>query len=120
MIVEITSLAPVLAFRNPAIPPHSAPASVPSTIASRMWRKPGSPSNDEPTQTPIYSPMKYWPWPPMLNRPARNAYATAMPVRISGVVMISVCCRFSAASVRSSDEIHGKNQLRPEPSKIAL
>ena len=43
-----------------------------------------------------------------------------MPVRISGVVRISVCCRFSAASVRSSEEIHGKNQLSPEPSKIAL
>ena len=43
-----------------------------------------------------------------------------MPVRISGVVRISVCCRFSAASERSSEEIHGKNQLRPDPSKIAL
>jgi hypothetical protein len=43
-----------------------------------------------------------------------------MPVRISGVVRISVCWRFSAASVRSSAEIHGNSQLRPEPSKIAL
>ena len=56
----------------------------------------------------------------MLNNPARNAYATAMPVRISGVVMISVCCRFSAASVRSSPVTHGNSQLRPEPSKTAL
>ena len=44
-------------------------------------------------------PTRYWPWPPMLNRPQRNANATARPVRISGVVRISVCWRFSAASV---------------------
>ena len=64
--------------------------------------------------------MMYWPWPPMLNRPQRNANATARPVRISGVVTISVCCRFSAAIVRSSALIHGKNQFRPVPLKIAL
>ena len=28
------------------------------------------------------SPTKYWPWPPMLNIPQRNANATARPVRI--------------------------------------
>ena len=32
------------------------------------------------------SPTRYWPWPPMLNRPQRNANATASAVRISGVV----------------------------------
>ena len=56
----------------------------------------------------------------MLNMPQRKANATARPVRISGVVMISVCCRFSAAIVRSSPAIHGKNQFSPVPLKIAL
>jgi len=37
------------------------------------------------------APTMNWPLPPMLKRPARNAKATARPVRISGVVMISVC-----------------------------
>ena len=57
--------------------------------------------------------MMYWPWPPMLNRPQRNANATARPVRISGVVWISVCWRLSAAIVRSSALIHGNSQFRP-------
>ena len=78
------------------------------------------PSNDEPTQTAPMPPMMYWPWPPMLNRPQRKANATARPVRISGVVQISVCCRLIAAIVRSSSLIHGKNQFRPVPLKIAL
>ena len=55
----------------------------------------------------------------MLNSPQRKAKATARPVRISGVVMISVCCRFSAAVVRSSPVVHGNSQFRPVPSKIA-
>jgi hypothetical protein len=33
--------------------------------------------------------------------------------------MINVCWRLRAATVRSSAEIHGKNQLSPVPSKIA-
>ena len=44
------------------------------------------------------SPTRYWPWPPMLNMPQRNANATARPVRISGVVMSSVCWKLSAAA----------------------
>jgi hypothetical protein len=55
----------------------------------------------------------------MLNRPQRKAKATARPVRISGVVTISVCWRLRAATVRSSELIQGKNQFRPVPSKIA-
>ena len=120
MIVVITSLAPVVACSRPAIPPHSAPPAPPPTIASTMCSRPGSPSSDEPIQTATIEPTMYWPWPPMLNRPARNANATASPTRISGVVRISVCCRFSAAIVRSSPVIHGNSQFRPEPSKIAL
>ena len=78
------------------------------------------PANDEPTHTATYEPTRYWPWPPMLNSPQRKANATARPVRISGVVMISVCWRLSAAVVRSSPVVHGKNQFRPVPLKIAL
>ena len=40
----------------------------------------------------------YWPWPPMLNIPQRNAKATASAVRMIGVVKRSVCCRFEAAT----------------------
>jgi hypothetical protein len=56
----------------------------------------------------------------MLKRPQRKAKATASPVRISGVVRMRVCWRLMDATVRSSALIHGKNQLRPVPSKIAL
>ena len=84
-----------------------------------MCSSAGMPSKDVPIQTARIEPMMYWPWPPMLNRPQRNANATARPVRISGVVRISVCCRLSAAIVRSSALVHGKSQFRPVPSKIA-
>ena len=76
-------------------------------------------SNDEPTQTAAIAPMMYWPLPPMLKSPARNANATARPVRISGVVMMSVCWRLSAAIVRSSPVVHGKSHWRPVPFQIA-
>ena len=102
MIVEITSWAPIVAFRKPAIPAQTAPASVATTIARRMCeRRRSARRSDEPTQTAMSAPTKYWPWPPMLNIPQRNANATARPVRISGVVMISVCWRLSAAVARS-------------------
>jgi hypothetical protein len=119
MIVEITSLAPVVAFRYPAMPAQNAPATDASTTASRMCSSAGIPSKEDPTHTATTVPAMYWPWPPMLNRPARKAKATARPTRISGVVSSRVCWRFSAASVRSSAEIHGKNQFSPLPLKIA-
>ena len=56
----------------------------------------------------------------MLNSPQRKAKATASPVRISGVVVISVCWRLSAAVVRSSPVTQGKIQFSPVPLKIAL
>ena len=65
----------------------------------------------------------YWPWPPMLKRPQRNANATARPVRMSVVVRISVCWRFSAALKRSPPGwlwwTQGKSQFRPVPLKIS-
>ncbi len=78
------------------------------------------PGSEEPTQAATVGPTMYWPWPPMLNRPQRKANATARPQRISGVVSISVCCRFIAAIVRSSALVHGSSQFSPVPSKIAL
>jgi hypothetical protein len=56
----------------------------------------------------------------MLNSPQRKANATARPVRISGVVWMSVCCRLIAAVERSTLLVQGKIQFRPVPLKIAL
>ena len=119
MIVEITSLVPAIAFSAPAMPAQTAPARPPAIIASTMCSSAGMPSNELPTQTAKTEPRMYWPWPPMLNRPQRNANATARPARISGAVRSSVCCRLSAAIVRSSALVHGNSQFRPVPSKIA-
>ena len=51
------------------------------------------PAQDDPTQTEATAPTMYWPWPPMLNRPQRNANATARPVKMSVVVSSRVCWR---------------------------
>ena len=51
MIVEITSLAPVVAFSRPASPPHTAPAAQAATIASTMCGTAAMLVKDEPTQT---------------------------------------------------------------------
>ncbi len=77
-------------------------------------------TNDEPIQTAMIEPTRYWPSPPMLNMPQRNANATASPQRMSGVVSSSVCWRLSAAVVRVAPVTHGKSQFSPVPLKIAL
>ncbi len=97
MIVEITSCAPTVALRMPAIPAQTAPASVPATRHSSTCRNGFSVVNDAPSQTANVVPARYWPWPPMLNMPQRNANATARPVMMIGVVWSSVCCRLPAA-----------------------
>jgi len=51
------------------------------------------PAHEEPTHTATIAPVMYWPCPPMLKRPQRNANDTASPVRISVVVSSSVCDR---------------------------
>ena len=88
---------------RPAIPAHSAPAErSPATMREHdVQQRAACPRTTSRPRPRRYEPTRYWPWPPMLNRPQRNANATARPVRISGVVRISVCCRFSAAIVRS-------------------
>ena len=79
-------------------PPTAAPASA-GRHASRAARaaRAACPRTTSPTQTADDRAHRYWPWPPMLNSPQRNANATASPVRISGVVAISVCWRLIAA-----------------------
>ncbi len=106
MIVEITSCAPTVALRMPAIPAHAAPASVPMIRHSITCRNGFMFRNDEPTQTEKIVPARYWPCPPMLKRPQRKAKATASAVRMIGVVTSSVCCRFCAAD---DDVSHGNH-----------
>ncbi len=86
MIVVITSCAPTVAFITPAIPAHAAPASVPATMHSVTCSQGLREASDEPSQTAKIVPTMYWPWPPMLNIPQRNANATARAVRTIGVV----------------------------------
>jgi hypothetical protein len=104
----ITSCAPTAALRKPAIPAQTAPISAPATTAARMCTIPGRLGSSEPIQTAVIAPARYWPLPPMLNMPQRNAKATAKPQSTSGTQMISVCCRFSAASDSKSFVCHGK------------
>ena len=98
MIVVITSCAPTVAFRKPATAAMPAPASIASAIARKTCGPLAMPAHDEPTHTETIAPVMYWPWPPMLKRPQRNANATARPVQMSVVVRISVCVRLKAAS----------------------
>ena len=135
MIVEITSWAPTVAFNRPAMPAHAAPASAPITSTSRTCRNGLRLANEEPSQTAKIVPARYWPCPPMLNIPQRNANATARAVRMIGVVVSSVCCKFCAAVDAVSHGNHTlcvengiraewlptwKNQFRPVPLKTAL
>jgi hypothetical protein len=55
-----------------------------------------------------------------VEQPCPEGVGDGQPVRISGVVSSSVCCRFCAAIVRSSEEIQGKNQLSPAPLEDRL
>jgi hypothetical protein len=59
MIVVITSFAPVVARRTPAIPPQSAPPASAARIARMTCRTCGMPSNEEPTQTAPTVPAMY-------------------------------------------------------------
>ena len=120
MIVVITSWAPTVALRKPAIAAHKAPAMQARVIARKMCSDDAMWTKDEPTHTEMLAPTMYWPWPPMLNRPHLKANETANPVRISVDVRISVCWRLNAASARSWPSTHGKNQFRPVPLKIPL
>ncbi len=57
MIVEITSWAPVVAFRKPAIPAQAAPASEAATIGEQDVREASASStNETPTQFATIEP----------------------------------------------------------------
>ena len=70
------------------------------------------PAKSTPSQLATMSPMRYWPWPPMLNMPQRNANATASPQRISVVVCSRVCDRLYA-DVFTTFVVGWKIQFRP-------
>ena len=92
----MTSWAPTVAFRNPAMPAHRPPTIAAATMATVTCRNPGSESSDVPIQTAAIVPTMYCPCPPMLNSPQRKAKATASPVRTSTVNWMSVCWRLIA------------------------
>ena len=50
MIVVMTSWAPTVALRIPAMPAHAAPASAAAITANMMCTNEFIPSNDEPIQ----------------------------------------------------------------------
>src|SRR5262249_18636636 len=124
MIVVITSWAPTVAFRKPAIPAQSAPARVAPAMQRSTWIGAGRPDRDVPSQMAATVPAMYWPCPPMLNIPQRNANATARPVRTSTVNWISVFWRLLVAVQGIEvavplEEQKDVNQFSPEPLKIS-
>ena len=118
MIVVITSCAPTVALRTPAIPAQRRPPSVAGADREQDVRQRAHPAKLTPSQLATMSPMKYWPWPPMLNMPQRKAKATASPQRISVVVCSSVCERLYA-EVSTRFVVGWKNQFRPAPLKMS-
>lgn len=89
MIVRITSCAPVRALMNPTRKPQNAPPTMPAMTASGRWIARGR-WKEKPTQPAAAAPARIWPWPPMLNMPARNDRATPRPATISGMAKFSV------------------------------
>ena len=89
MIVEITSFAPTVAFSTPAIPAQNAPASEAATTHSTMCSTWFIPAKDDPTHTAAIDPTRYWPWPPMLNSPARKAKATVGANEVISTIMLN-------------------------------
>jgi hypothetical protein len=89
MIVVMTSWAPLCALRKPAMKPHSAPPATPASSATIRFSTIGS-GNVKPATAAQIVPITAWPWPPMLNRPPRNASATERPVKTSGAAYVSV------------------------------
>ena len=61
MIVTTTSCAPTVAFRKPAIPASSAPASAAAATPSTTCGKWAMLANDDPTHTAASEPAMYWP-----------------------------------------------------------
>ena len=114
----------MVALKKPAIPPQIAPPTIAPRMHTSTWRPVGSPESMTPTCTATTVPTMYWPCPPMLNMPQRNANATASPVRTRIVNWISVCWRFplavhAAAVAVALEEQNEPSQFSPEPLKIS-
>ena len=122
------------------MPASAAPASIAPRIETMISSRPGRLTtfgSSVAISTAAIEPERYWPLPPMLKRPQRNANATARPVSTSAVQSSSVCSRFDAACDVMSSVFHGnqtrasvngtpiewlptsKNQFSPAPRKIA-
>ena len=99
------------------MPAMKAPASIAAMIETTMRSTRGrstTSGSSVATRTAAVEPARYWPVPPMLNRPQRKAKATARPVRTSAVHRMSVCCRFEAASDAMSSVFHGNHTRASE------
>ena len=122
MIVEITSLAPVVARSSAgdARPTPRRPEQA-ATIASRMCSTPGMTANDEPTQTAKYDADEVLALAADVEQAAaereRDREAGEDQRRGHDQRLLKVQRRRRPGRLRS---IHGKNQFRPVPSKIAL
>ena len=84
MIVEITSLTPRVTLSTPAMPAHSAPTTIATSMMNVTWSGAGS-STAAPAAAAMSAAIRYWPSTPMLNRPILNPIATATPAMNSGV-----------------------------------
>src|SRR5947208_469261 len=100
MIVVITSCAPTVALRKPAIAAQQAPASAARTIASRTCHTCGAPGSAAPTQFATIRPIRYWPWPPMLKSPQRKAKATARPTPARATRSCAAGCEVAARAAQ--------------------
>jgi hypothetical protein len=90
MIVVTTSWAPVNAFSHPGMKPYTAPASSPARIAAGMAIHGLASARITPAAVAPKAPIRNWPRPPMLKRPALKPMPTASPARISGVASTMV------------------------------
>ena len=114
MIVVITSWAPTVPLRIPAMPARKAPASIAPTTVTTMSGSDGRSTrlgSSVAISTAAIVPARYCPCPPMLNSPQRNAKATASPVSTSGTQRMSVCWRLAAAMDVMSSVFHGNQTL---------
>src|SRR5262245_8345526 len=94
MIVEITSLTLRVTLSTPAIPAHSEPTTIATTMMKRTWNGAGH-AIWAPAHAAMRPARRYWPSTPMLNRFIWNPMATATPAMNSGVdwLMIEVTPR---------------------------
>ena len=121
MIVVITSCAPTVALRKPAIPAQTAPASVAAaTIASRMCAPVAMLTHDEPIQIATYSADEVL----ALAADVEHAAAERERDREPGEDQrrrdrSSVCAEVvRGRAVRPTSVVGWKSQLRPAPLKI--